>query len=299
MPENLKGIMPAIASPCDQNDVFLEDEFAALADHLYEQGVHGLYVCGGTGDGYNMRLEERKRAAEIAIEVSRKHKGKVIVQLGTSNTRDSVELAEHAAQAGAAAVSSIPPAGRDHAQLISYYTDIARASRLPLLVYHIPILSGHVLTVDQMLALLDIDHVVGFKFSDWNLFFMKRVLIRRPDVTIFSGNDEILFPCLLYGGHGGIGMNYNLFPKLFLGIYQAARERDIKRGMDLQNRFLAYADVFWRYGGILANFEVLMREQGLASYCWRRPRPVMDEETTGRFLDEVRPKLAQIEEALQ
>ena len=296
MSETLKGIMPAIASPCDENDTFLEDEFAALAEHLYGQGVHGLYVCGGTGDGYNLRPEERKRAAEIAIELSPKYNGKVIVHVGTLNTRGAVELAEHAAGAGAYAVSSIPPVNRNHAELMSYYTDIARASRLPLLVYHIPILSGHSLTVDEMCALLDIEGVIGLKYSDWNLFTMKRVLARRPGIAVMNGNDEFLFPGLLYGATGGIGMNYNLFPKLFLGILQAAEDRDLERGMDLQNRFLDYADVFWQYGGIKANLEALMRDLGLASHCWRRPRPVMDEKTTRAFLAEVRPKLDAIEE---
>ena len=298
MSEALNGILPAVASPCDENDLFLEDAFAALVELLYREGVHGMYVCGGTGDGYNMRLEERKRAAEIAIQLSPPYGGKVIVHVGALNTRDAVELAEHAAGAGAFGVSSMPPVNRNHAELMSYYTDIARASQLPLLVYHIPILSGHQLTVDEMCALLDIEGVIGLKYSDWNLFSMKRVIARRPDVCVMNGNDEFLFPGLLYGATGGIGMNYNLFPKLFLGIRRAAEERDLERGMDLQNRFLAYADVFWQYGGIKANFQALMRDLGRASYCWRRPRPVMDEKTAKAFLAEVRPKLAAIEEAL-
>ena len=66
--------------------------------------------------------------------------------------------------------------------------------------------------------------------------------------------------------------------------------------MDLQSRFLAYADVFWRYGGIIPNFEALMRDPGLAPYCFRRPRLSMDEVATARFLAEVRTKMEAIEE---
>jgi hypothetical protein len=68
MTKTLKGIMPAVASLCDQPDRFLEDEFARLVAWLYAQGVHGLYVCGATGDGYNMSLKERQRAAELAVK---------------------------------------------------------------------------------------------------------------------------------------------------------------------------------------------------------------------------------------
>ncbi len=198
MNNEISGIVPAIASPCNEKDVFLEDNFAELADHLYRQGVNGLYVCGGTGDGPNMRLDERKRAVEIAVECSQRYNGKVIVHVGAGNLRDAIELAEHAAQAGADAVSSVPPPRRSHAQLLSYYRTIVQAAGLPLLVYYIPGMTGNAMTVDQMLALLDIENVIGFKNSDWNLFFMHRILQARPGTVVFVGADEFLFPGLLY-----------------------------------------------------------------------------------------------------
>lgn len=291
----LNGIMPAIGSPCDENDVFLEDKFAELATKLFEQGVHGLYVCGATGDGYNMLSSERKRAAEIAVEIARKFKGKAIVHVGASNTREAVKLAEHAASTGATAVASMPPANRNLAQLVSYYTQIYHAAQIPLLVYYVPGLTGKAFTVEEMLQLLDIEGVFGFKFSDWNLFSMKLVLMARADVTVFNGNDEFICPGLLYGAHGGIGMNYNFFPKLFLEIYEAVSKGDIARGMELQNLFLSYAAVLWKYG-TREGFSILMRELGYAPYSWRRPRPVIDEQTRKQFLAEVRPKLEAIEQ---
>ena len=96
------------------------------------------------------------------------------MHVGTSNMRESVELAVHAAVTGADAVSAMPPANRNLDQLVSCCAEIARASQLPLLVYHIPRLTGTALTVDQMLRLLDIEGMAGFKFSDWNLLFMRR-----------------------------------------------------------------------------------------------------------------------------
>jgi hypothetical protein len=206
-----------------------------------------------------IELDERRRAVEIAVEVAQKHNGKVI----------------------------------------NYYSDIARAGQRPLLVYYIPALTGHRLTVEEMVALLDIDGVVGFKISDWDLFFMTRVLRRHPGAIVFNGNDEFLLPGLLYGATGGIGMNYNLFPRLFLGIYEAVNRNELDRALELQNLFLAYADVFFKYGGIRPNFEALMRDRGLAPYVWRRPRPERDEETNRAFLAEVRPRLEDIENALR
>jgi len=295
MGTELRGVFPAIASPCDENDVFLEEEFASLVTHLYRAGVQGLYVCGGTGDCYNMRLDERRRAAEIAVRLSGDFGGTVIVHVGASNTRDAAELASHAAEAGAAAVSSMPPMKRSHSQLKSYYGNVARAAQIPLLIYHNPAYSGSMPTVDQLVELLDIDGVVGFKFSDWNLGFMKSVIAMRPHVAVFNGYDEILCPGLLYGAHGGIGLNYNLFPKLFLGIYEAVAERDLAAAMELQDRLQPFMDVMWQYG-LPQSFEFLMREWGLATYVWRRPRVSLDKETGRRLLADAQPRIDAIQQ---
>ncbi len=293
MTTQLKGIIPAIASPCDANDVFDEKKFAAHVERLYAAGVQGLYVCGATGDGYNMLVEERNRAAQIAVEIGNKYGGQTIVHVGTSNSRDSMRLAEKAAEAGAVAVSAMPPANRNLAQLADYYTDIQRASGLPVLIYHIPILTGRVLSVDEMCKLLDIDGVIGFKFSDWNLYFMRQVIKQRPGITVFNGNDEFMTPGLLYGASGGIGMNYNVMPKLFLGIYDAVGRKDLDRAMQLQDLICDYMDVVWTYG-LLAPFSAVMKELGYADYCYRRPRQKLDPETEKRFLAQWRPKFEAI-----
>lgn len=296
MEQKFKGILPAIASPCDENDRFLPDKFAEHAGSLYDAGVHGLYVCGATGDGYKMRLDERKQAAEIAVDISGRHEGTVIVHVGTSNTRDAMELAEHAAKIGADAVSSIPPANCNQLQLVSYYTDIARAGRLPVFVYHIPMLTGRNPTVDEMLQLLDIPQVVGLKLTDWNLFFMKRLLIARPDIRVFNGFDQFLCPALLYGAHGGIGSTYNLFPKLPLGIYQAVQQGDISRAMDLQSRLLEYADFAWKCGSPVV-LEFLMQRKGYP-HIFRRPRLSTDRQLLKEIQPELDKKIALIEQAI-
>jgi len=295
MKKKLKGIMPAVASPCDENDVFLEDKFAALVESLYGAGVHGMYLCGMTGDGYGMRLDERKRAIEIAVDVARKHGRAVITHVGTTNTRDAAELAAHAAETGADAVSSIPPVGFSHERLIRYYRDIARAAQIPVIVYHIPAVTHHNPSLDEMVELLDIDGVAGLKFTDCNLFFMKRLLLARPGITVFNGYDELVCPAMLYGATGGIGTSYNLFPKLFLGIYQAIQGGDVERAMNMQERFLAWAHVLWQLG-VKPLFEHLMRQRGLAPYCFRRPRVALDGELFARLEPELNARIAAIEE---
>ena len=297
-PGRFEGIMPAIASPCDERDVFQQDTFTDLADWLYQEGVNGLYVCGGTGDGYCLRLDERKRILKIAIDVSKQYDGTVISHIGARTSRDAMDLAEHAAGAGAHGVSSMPPTQLSFAQLVEYYTDIARASELPVLVYHIPFITGVDLTRHQVVQLLDIEGVIGLKASDWNLVFTKQILEDRPHIVLFNGMDEFLVPGLLYGATGGIGMWYNVFPRLFIAMNQAVQNGNLATAMDLENRLIGLTQYGWEFG-MKGLFERIMRQRDLAQYVFRRPRQTFCDATTNR-LDQVVPvKLAAIDHALE
>ena len=294
MKVEFSGIMPAIASPCDENDVFLEDKFTALAEKLYQSDINGLYVCGGTGDGYKMRLDERKLATEIAIDISRKYNGTVITHVGTMSSRDAIELAKHAATSGVHAVSSIPPSCFNRQQLVSYYKDIAKSVQIPLFVYYIPALTGKNITLEEMLELLDIDGVAGLKLTDSNLFFMRRLLIERPGITIFSGFDEFLCPALMYGAHGGIGMWYNLFPKLYVDIFHCVQSGDIDKAMKLQNKLIDFCNLGWKYG-LIAVFEYLMKQRGFGPHYFRKPRITLSEKLIAEMHPLLEKKIATIE----
>lgn len=293
MKSELQGIMPAIVSPCDEQDRFLEEEFAVVAGALYKDGVHGLYVCGVTGEAYSMRLQERKRAAEIAVEIAKANNGSTLVHVGAFSTRDAVELAAHAALAGANAVSSMPPPNYSHTQLKSYYTDISRAAQIPVLVYHIPAWTHQSPNLQQMIELLDIPGVVGLKFSDANLFFLKRLLFSRPDIVAFNGNDELLCPGLLYGAHGGIGMTYNVFPKLFVRMYRLIRDGDIAGAMKLQDKLNRFVDVLVHHGS-WTTLEAALEVRGLPARCARHPRLELAEDARNRLKSELQSVLSRL-----
>ena len=268
--------MVPIVSPCDERGVFDEVAFSQLAGYLCRCGVHGLYVCGSTGDGYKMDLTERKRATELAVAACRGQNATVIVHVGAYGSRDAMALAAHAAGAGADAVASIRPPNCSHVQLIQYYRDVYSASQLPLLVYHIPHLSGVSSTFDELVELLDIDGVVGLKATDWNLYLLQRLLRVRPNSVVFNGFDEMVCPGLLSGCCGAIGSHYNLFPELFLSIYESVQRGDVVRAMRLQNRFNEFVECGWQWG-VPAVLEYILRLRKQAQWIWRSPRPELSE----------------------
>ena len=119
--------------------IIMLTEKASLRDKEAGYGVGGLYVTGSTGEGIYLDLAIRKRLTEIAVSLS-KGRGNVIVHVGAIQAAMATELAEHAARIGADAISSIPPfaGGYSWAEVQSFYADLARASKLPLIAYYIP-----------------------------------------------------------------------------------------------------------------------------------------------------------------
>ena len=228
----LGGILPAIVTPFDDEGRFQESSFSALLEFVYAAGVDGIYVCGQTGEGLQQSPEQRKRVAEVAVRLSSPGK-QVIVHVGAASTAVAVELVRHAEKTGAAAVSSLPPAGAySFAETLEYYRQVASASSLPFLVYYFPAGSAAISPLAQIEELLALPNVVGLKFTDMDLYKLSR--LKKSRVVVFNGYDEILAAGLLMGADGGIGSFYNVVPEWFAGLYAAARAGDWMRARAIQ-----------------------------------------------------------------
>lgn len=85
-----------------------EDAFEPMIDFLLAKGADGAFVFGTTGEGMNLRPEERRRGIRLAGDALR-GRGDLLVHCGAQTTRDTVDLAADAAASGAAGVAVIPP----------------------------------------------------------------------------------------------------------------------------------------------------------------------------------------------
>jgi N-acetylneuraminate lyase len=136
------------------------------------------------------------------------------------------------------------------------------------------------------------------KYTEWNLHITKRLMMARPDITILNGFDEVFCLSLINGAHGGVGTSYNLFPVLYLKMYNAIKTGNIARAMELQNTFLAFVEIWHKYG-YRNIFEFLMRRKGYGDHVYRRPRDTMDPELLRNIQPELDKHIAGIEAAIR
>jgi N-acetylneuraminate lyase len=251
--------LPALVTPLTDDGQLDEPSAVRLIDHLYRQGVGGLYVLGSTGEGVYLDFPLRRRLAEVAVRESR-GRGKVIIHVGAVQAAQAYELATHAEQVGADAVSSIPPfvGGFSWAEIEGYYRELCRASSLPVIAYYIPHITGRAVPLDDLAKLTALPNIGGYKFTETNLYMMQCLVRRlRPDQIMYNGPDEMLALGLGMGAHGGIGTTYNFMPELILNIFRAVQEGRHADALATQREVNVIIEMLLAHQGLAASKQIL------------------------------------------
>lgn len=224
-----------------------------LVEHILAGGVSGLFILGTTGEGPSLSYRLRR---ELVERVCRQVSGRVPVLVGITDTAftESVELARHSAENGAAAVVAAPPyyLPESQVELLEYLGHLVAELPLPLYIYNMPSLTKVHMEPETVRRAMDHPGIVGFKDSSGDLDYFKTVadLARehRPDWPLFIGPEEKLLPALQRGGHGGVSGGANLFPKLYTALHAAYQAGDEARAAELQQQIQRVSDSFYRIG---------------------------------------------------
>jgi dihydrodipicolinate synthase/N-acetylneuraminate lyase len=92
-----KGVFPAVVTPFTEGGTAIHIEgFRRIVDHLLEQGVHGLFVGGTTGEGPSLTVDERELLTKIAVEKARNHDAVVIIHCSCNNPALAIQSARNA-----------------------------------------------------------------------------------------------------------------------------------------------------------------------------------------------------------
>src|SRR5919204_3124937 len=142
----VRGALAAAVTPFRDDGAALDEEaFGPYLEFLAAAGLDGILALGTTGEGILLSGAERRRAAELFVE-ARPAGFAVAVHCGAQTTRETVALAEHAAQLGADAVAVIGPPyfALDDDALLGHFAAAAQAcAPLPFYVYEFAARSGY------------------------------------------------------------------------------------------------------------------------------------------------------------
>ena len=256
----LRGIFPATVTPFDEGSVFDGAAMRRIVKYQLNAGVHGFYLCGGTGEGLLLTTSEHRAVAETVVdEVA--GKATVVSHVGAFQTADTLVRAKDAKEVGVDAVAALPPAyfyKPDEQGLVQYYSLLAEeAAPLPVLVYNIPQRTGVTMTPDLYDRLLEIENIIGMKDSSGDVFAIGGFVSQQPDAVIFNGDDTVVLGGLLAGARGGIGLTYNLMPQLFVKLWDAVQAGDMTLAAETQQCINERIAIVIRWEGLAAAKQIL------------------------------------------
>jgi 4-hydroxy-tetrahydrodipicolinate synthase len=228
-----------------------------LTDYLIQGGVHGLFPVGSQGEFYALTFEEKKRVIEVVVEET---KGRVPVYAGTGavTTRDAVALTKMAEEAGVSAVSVLTPyfIRPNEEELFEHYSTVAKATRLPVLLYNNPQRTGVNISPEFVTRASKIENIVGIKDSSGDVTLTAEYIRRTGDkFSVLAGRDTLIYGTLCYGGKGAIAATANVAPKVVVEIYEAFQAGDWKRSLEAQFRLAPLRLAF-----DLGTFPVVIKE---------------------------------------
>ena len=251
-PKKLKGIIPPMVTPLTDNDTLDRPGLERLVEHMIGGGIHGLFILGTTGEApslsYALRYEVIERTCKLV-------NGRIPVLVGITDTsmQESIRMAEHAAHCGAAAVVSAPPYYFAPAQqeLIEFYNDLADRLPLPLFLYNMP---SHVKVMFEPATVRELakhPNIVGLKDSSANMVYFQsliHLLKDDPGFSLLVGPEELAAESVMMGADGGVNGGANMFPKLYVDLYEAALDLDYERVRALQEQVMEISTTIYKVG---------------------------------------------------
>ncbi len=232
MDAQFRGIIPPLATPLKSESEIDEPGLERLIEHLIDGGVHGLFLLGTTGEAMSLNYGLRKYFIEKSCAIINK---RVPTFVGITDTcvDGSLELSKISKDVGAdALVISTPyylPMTQE--EFVSYLEYLCPQLHLPFLLYNMPNCTKFHMSIETVKRAKELG-AAGIKDSSGDLGYLYELLEEfknSPDFSILSGSELFIPETIIFGGNGGVAGGANLFPRLFVNLYEAALAKDLEK----------------------------------------------------------------------
>jgi 4-hydroxy-tetrahydrodipicolinate synthase len=241
MRENIFGIIPPMTSPFRSDGTLDAEALRAETRYMIEGAkVHGLAVCGSTGEGHTLNTEETRCITEIVVREAR---GRIPIITGiiTDSTCAAIERGQAVKDLGVAALQVTPPHylfRPDDDAMLRHFEALAKGTRVPILIYNVvpwAYLSPQLLTR----IITSVEGVIGVKQSAGDLKLLADLLLLLGNRgRIMSAVDALMYPSFVLGAHGAIAALLTAVPTLLVQLWDAVQKEDHKQALALHETLL-------------------------------------------------------------
>ena len=206
-------------------------------EQLVEEQIAGGTDCGTTGEAATLTHEEHLEVIRFVCKVVNK-RIPVVAGTGSNCTDTAVYLSTEAEKAGADGLLLVSPYYNKSTQkgLKVHFGDVAKAVKLPILLYNVPSRTGVNITPETIVALCnEYDNIVGVKEASGNFSAIAEIAhLSGGTVDIYSGNDDQTVPMMALGAKGVISVLSNVAPRQVHDMCAAFKAGDVAKARQMQ-----------------------------------------------------------------
>jgi 4-hydroxy-2-oxoglutarate aldolase len=205
---NLSGVFAPIPTPFDHDDCVDTRRLTAALGRWVSRPISGFVVLGSNGEAVLLDEDESDRVIVSARDAVPRGRP-FIVGTGRESTQATVAATKRAAALGADAVLVRTPAffktQMTNDALMRYYTAVADAAPVPILLYNFTAVTGVNLLPGAVSRLASHPNVIGIKESGGDIAQIAELVSGTPtDFSVLAGSTSTFYPALCVGVAGGI-----------------------------------------------------------------------------------------------
>ena len=247
----LKGIIPPVITPLIDNTTIDVQGLENLIEHMISGGVHGLFILGTTGEAPSLNCKLRKDFIKRTCDLVN-HKIPVLVGITDTSFEGSLEIAEYSQSVGADAVVVAPPyyIPISQSEMMDYLENLIPRLPLPLMLYNMPSYTKLHLAIKTVIAAKELG-AIGIKDSSGDMLYLFSLIEEfknSPEFSIITGTELFIPETIMQGGHGAIAGGANMFPKLFVDLYDASVAKDFEKIAFLRNKVMRLYNTIYSVG---------------------------------------------------
>lgn len=274
--KKLFGIVCANITPMDSSGELDLISLEKLVNHMADTGIHGVYPTGTNGEGHLLRQEEQHTVAKTVIACN-KGRMSAFIQCAVMRWQETMENIAFACENGADGVGVMTPTfyKADDTVMVDYYSEACKAAAgKPLYIYNIAKYTNNDVSVKAFGEIIDANpNAMGIKYSNSDIAriqdYLRAPKTRKAEALI--GADSLIISALASGCVGEVSGPACVFPKRYVGVYEAFKEGDMAKALEWQNRIVACSRSIKPVPQIPAIKAMLKMQGVIAEDTCRRP----------------------------
>ena len=270
---NFNGLGVAVITPFNDKGKVDYDSIPTIVENIISGGADYLVLMGTTAEVPCLSNEEKKNIIKVVSEINQ-NRLPMIIGIGGNNTSGVISEIIQTDLSLFGAILSVSPYYNKPSQqgIYSHFSEIAKISPLPIIVYNVPSRTGSSVKPSTFIRLCnDNENIYAIKESSGDLSLAKEIINKSSsEVQVISGDDAMTLPMLLAGGVGTISVLANALPKPIVSLFQHVKNGNLNEAYKSNHSLMDIIRLLFEEGNPVG-IKCLMELIGICTKTVRLP----------------------------